>query len=506
METPYLSEPIAYRSILVESPLRVYGNNCIVDGGELFATLSSSDPYGINVQITPLTAIVSNTLVTISQICNLQLNLSSFDQFGLVFVLFHYTPCSTLGQNNNSIFYRLAYFGKDRLGLLPPVYVGEDEDKQDIVDVSSTILLGVLSFVKDPSTGYLIKLENVTPSRTKIESYIFNSRFLVTPDTELEVMPFDRVTDRLCALFYGQSGNTGGTGGSGQTGGSGGTGATGATGDTGATGPTPDVIPCRFYLHRQCDPEITWTIEHNFGEKYVIVQIVDENDKVILPKDIILSSKYHCEIQFGEKVAGYAMAICGPVNIFDATTFDTSSSLSGSSSGSGISINSSACQGPQGPQGPRGDLGPQGPAGPQGPPGLPGIPGRDGRDGCQGPPGPQGPKGDPGPQGPEGCPGPPAEISSTVLAQLLNAQMIPTTSIDGYNDVNSVLIHLKSLYDNILTDRAELWDRIGRLRYDNKVLMYLVKTLLSTTKTVPVFTKFSDELACSLQRMDFFRE
>ena len=75
--------------------------------------------------------------------------------------------------------------------------------------------------------------------------------------------------------------------------------------------------------------------------------------------------------------------------------------------------------------------------------------------GATGAQGVQGPKGDPGPQGPAGCPGPPAEISASVLAALIQAAMVPCSTINGRTDVNSALLYL---YDEVIRLTTELND------------------------------------------------
>ena len=463
MDINYTSQVIPYRSTFTESPLRIYGNNCIIDGGTLVGEIL--DPVANIVQVTfsPGEFILSNSLIILSQVYKLQLDLSPYTQFGTVLALLHFTACSSLSKN--SIFYRLAYFPKDRYGLYP--FVAGNSQDTDIVDDGNTILLGTFIFDKD-ADRHLTTFIQTTPTTELLPSYIFNPRYQVTEKTQLEVMPYDRLTDRMAKLTYNQTGGTGAVGlkgDKGETGGTGGTGETGGTGGTGAPAPTLDSTLARYYLHRQCTADSIWRVTHKFQQKYVHVQVIDIYDRLILPKEIIFLSPSEIEIYFGEEVAGYAVVISGPdPNADSASAAAVTAALASSvnapcpiiiNNTSGSNSNSGSEGGNTGAQGPRGDPGPQGPVGPQGVPGPQGIPGRDGRDGCQGPPGPQGPKGDPGPQGPAGCPGPPAEISASVLAALIQAAMVPCSTINGRTDVNSALLYL---YDQIIRLTTELND------------------------------------------------
>lgn len=522
MDTPYVSNPITYRSTMVESPLRIYGSNCIIDGGNLTGRVADKDECIAEITISPALFILSNSLIVLSESYPLQIDLSSYDANGYICALVHLTPCGQM--NKNTVVYRLAYMPESGKGLYPAVL--QEDDKEDLVDVGSTILIGTFRFHKDQDAK-LTHLVNNTPNRNKLISYVDNPIYQVSQMTQLEEMPFDRITDRLAKLLLGQTGGTGARGFKGDTGGTGSTGDTGARGTTGGTGGTGSTATTtRYYLHRQCQPDSIWTVQHKFNQKYVQVQVVDIYDKVVLPKEIVLKSPSECEILFGQEVAGYATIISAP-----KITEDEQNAASAAGAGTTICVNSNGQQGPQGAQGPRGDVGPQGPVGPQGIPGMPGPAGRDGRDGSQGPPGPQGPKGDPGPQGPAGCPGPPAEINAAVISQLLNAQMVPCSSIAGRTDVNSALLYLAGQLPNgtgstlpadVVTDeklkavttalsalQAQVnaqQNQINNLQSDNKVLMYIVKTLLTSTKTVLPITDFTPDLNESLKRMEYFKQ
>ena len=473
LDINYTSQVITYRSTFTESPLRIYGNNCIVEGGTLVGEILDPESCIVQVTFSPGQFILANSLIVLSDVYKLQLDLSAYTQFGIVLALLHFTACSSL--NKNSIFYRLAYFPKDRYGLYP--FVAGNSEDTDIVDNGNTILLG--TFVFDKNTDqHLSSFQQTTPTTELLPSYIFNPKYQVTEKTQLEVMPYDRLTDRMAKLVYNQTGGTGASGlkgDKGETGGTGGTGETGGTGGTGgtcATASTLDSTLARYYLHRQCTADSIWRVTHKFKQKYVHVQVIDIYDRMILPKEVVFLSPSEIEIYFGEEVAGYAVVISGPdPNADSASTNAVTAALASSSNTSHpIIINnttnsdSNLSGNNTGARGPRGDPGPQGPIGPQGVPGPQGIPGRDGRDGCQGPPGPQGPKGDPGPQGPAGCPGPPAEISASVLAALIHAGMVPCSSINGRTDVNSALLYLYNEIIKITTSITDIKSDIIQIK------------------------------------------
>ena len=441
----YLSDAMPYRSMMSESPLRIYGENCIIDGVELVGGLqdTTSNVYVVNFKSGQL--LMSNTLLTLSNVHSLELDLSPYSDNGIVVALAHYCPCT---QNNTSNFYyRLAYISSKGGDLLPLASAGGNTSNVDLVTQCATIVLGTFSFSKDVN-GNVISIVQTTPLRNLILSYINNPKITIS-STQFEIMPFDRLTDRLCRLMYGQTGGSGARGRTGGTGNHGNTGETGGVGHTGGSGGMGIPGAGKSYFHTQCSPDSIWTIAHSLEEKYVMVQCVDVYDQVIIPKSIKLISPSECRVTFGKEVAGYAVCIGGKRGGPAIGGTSTTSSASSSSSSTQICVSS----GTAGEQGPRGDIGPNGPPGPPGCPGMGGPPGRDGRDGCCGPIGPQGPKGDVGPPGSPGCPGAPGTINPAAVAAMISAQQIPCTNIAGRTDVNSALLYL---YDNSTPDPSTI--------------------------------------------------
>lgn len=435
----YITSAYPYKSVATESPLKIYGNNCIIDGGTFSVSLKDTTSNTIQVAINPGQFLMNNTHLVLTQIHNLDLDVSSFSDLGTVLVLGQYCPCTNLSLS--SFYYRLAYLSENGNQLLPIASLNSTSGS-DLCSTCQTLILGTINFSKNVA-GKVINVVDTTPLRTNVLSYINNPSLSVEGST-YEVMPFDRLTDRLCKLFYGQTGGTGSRGATGGVGISGGTGATGTVGITGGSGGTGISGAGKSYFHTQCTPDSIWTVTHELDEKYVVVECINTYDEVIVPKQIKFISPSECKISFGKEVAGYVICVGGRRG-GSAIGGDEESSSSTSSTTSTTSTCSQT--GASGSQGPRGDQGPSGPQGPPGCIGMPGIPGRDGRDGCVGPIGPQGPKGDPGPPGPPGCPGPPGQITPGMLASLLSAQQIPCTSIKGNSDVNSALIYLSDQVD-----------------------------------------------------------
>lgn len=434
----HITSPMAYRSMMSESPLRIYGNNCIVDGGELYGSLRDTTSNVLQVNINPAQLLMATTLLITSQTHTLDIDLGPYSDQGSVLVLAIFCPCSQ--KQNSTLQFRLAYRSIDGAELLPKVT--SDIDNVDIIEQCSSIVIGTFGFSKN-ADGQVIGIQQTTPLRSNINSYITNPVLNILTHN-YEVMPFDRLTDRISALVKGQTGGTGSSGARGPIGQTGGTGNTGGLGTSGGTGGTGIAGAGKSYFHTQCVPDSVWTISHELDEKYVVVQCMDTYDQVIIPKSIKMVSPSECKISFGKEVAGYAICIGGRRG-GPAIGGDSEYPSSGSSATTQICVSSPSDGGSQ-VQGPRGDPGPKGDPGPPGCVGTPGPPGRDGRDGCPGPIGPQGPKGDPGAPGSPGCPGAPGTVSPSSIAALLSAQQIPCTNIAGHNDVNSALLYLYDEY------------------------------------------------------------
>ena len=386
----HITPAMPYRSAASESPLRVYGQNCIINGGEFTCALKDNTSNIINVTISPGQFLLSNTLLVLNYNHSLDLDLTPYSDRGTVLVLAMYCPCSNLSLS--SFYYRLAYLSENGEQLLPP-FVSNSSSSTDLFETCSSLILGTVNFSKDLANVVFL-LDNKTPNRNEITSYIDNP-YIIINNNDYEVMPFDRLTDRLCKLMQDQRGGTGNTGSVGLSGGSGGTGFTGGSGGSGNTGGTGIPGAGKSYLHLQIQSDSIWKINHQLDEKYIMVQCINSNDEVILPKSIKFIDANLVLVDFGREIKGKAICIGGKRGGFAIGVSDSisSSNLDNISSITGLT----------GATGSRGDRGPQGIQGIQGPPGDPGSAGRDGRDGCCGPVGPRGPKGDPGAQGPPGC-------------------------------------------------------------------------------------------------------
>jgi hypothetical protein len=56
---------------------------------------------------------------------------------------------------------------------------------------------------------------------------------------------------------------------------------------------------------------ISWSFNHNFGDKYVMIQTFDTTDQMIIPESITLTNTTSSLITFTEAVAGYALGTIG---------------------------------------------------------------------------------------------------------------------------------------------------------------------------------------------------
>ena len=200
----YISEPVIYRSMLIESPLEVYGNNCIVEGANLTYDLDENKIF--QVTITPSIFVISNRLIKLSESYTVDLDCSiyNFDDSKLV-LLGHFVMCSNNSCTN--FLYRLAILSDKTHSLYPSVL---DSNNNDIVN-NPSILLGAFDVIRNEN-GEIISIENLTPDRKKALSYVTNPSYLVTPTKNLELMPFDRVTDRVAELIVFNTGGTGAQG------------------------------------------------------------------------------------------------------------------------------------------------------------------------------------------------------------------------------------------------------------------------------------------------------
>jgi hypothetical protein len=452
----YQTSIIPYKSGLGESPLRIYGNNCIVEGGTFISNLSSDNGNVLEVIISSGMYIMNNNLLVLSNNHKLDLDLSPYSSNGTIIVCAVYTSCSV--EYKSSFYYRIAYMSEDGNHILP-----NDSNFDMFAENNNIIILGTINFSKD-NNGQVINQFNTTPNRRNILSYIINPR-LIIKDFTYEVMPFDRVTDRLSELLYNQTGGTGGTGGMGVSGGTGGTGAIGMSGGTGGTGGMGVAGAGKSYLHIQCNADTTWTVNHDLEEKYLVVQCIDNDDKVIQPKNIQYISQSQLKVFFSEPISGHVICVGGrrggsAIGGDGPGTGGNSTSNGSSESSNGVNINVDSGPPIKGEKGDRGDPGPAGANGAVGPMGQIGPPGRDGRDGCQGPQGPRGPKGDPGPPGVAGCPGPPGEpanINRDMITSLITAKDIPASPIYNQTNIQDILNAYLAVFDNFYVEYVDCY-------------------------------------------------
>ena len=61
------------------------------------------------------------------------------------------------------------------------------------------------------------------------------------------------------------------------------------------------------YVHVEPTPTVTWTINHLLGSDAIVTQFYDDNDYLISPASVTLSSRDTCVATFGTAVSGYAI-------------------------------------------------------------------------------------------------------------------------------------------------------------------------------------------------------
>ena len=64
----------------------------------------------------------------------------------------------------------------------------------------------------------------------------------------------------------------------------------------------------KVYSHTQAVANTTWSINHNFGEKYVIAYAYDTLNNRIDGKTVLVDTN-NCNIVFDEPIDGYALII-----------------------------------------------------------------------------------------------------------------------------------------------------------------------------------------------------
>jgi len=95
----------------------------------------------------------------------------------------------------------------------------------------------------------------------------------------------------------------------GYPGAAGSSGTSGTSGVGGTSGTSGTSSSGNRYLHNQTSDSTSWNVVHNLGEKYVVVQVYDENDYFILPQDIHLDSTSEVTITFVENQKGSAIVL-----------------------------------------------------------------------------------------------------------------------------------------------------------------------------------------------------
>lgn len=66
-----------------------------------------------------------------------------------------------------------------------------------------------------------------------------------------------------------------------------------------------------MYVHIQDVAASTWTINHDLNTAYVIVQVFDGNNQMVLPEDITIVDANEVSVSFGVNAAGRAIVLSG---------------------------------------------------------------------------------------------------------------------------------------------------------------------------------------------------
>lgn len=383
----YISEKINYyQSFGVETPLSIYGTNCLISGGIIDYKLNNNI---FDFKISPLVCLIAKKLCKINFFYNISLDCSSFKDNGKILILLHYIL------NDERLIYRAAYLLPNQKILYPQV---TDSNDIDYVGKYPSIILGVFKFEKNQK-NQIVKTYNITPDRFNLRTYS-NPEEINFENQQLDVLPFDNVSKRISNLILNYTGGSGNTGNTGATGDKGNTGGTGKTGNTGSKGLLSRLTSSKYKVFKQTTPDSIWKIHHNFNELFVQVQTYNQFDKMIQPKEVKLINKNYLEIFFGTAIIGTATLLSGP---YSKDRDDIATRI--------IDIKKDTvdlyelAKKYTGGTGKTGDTGSMGDIGPNGFPGIMGqmgIPGRNGKDGCQGLPGNIGEDGPPGPTGEKG--------------------------------------------------------------------------------------------------------
>jgi hypothetical protein len=63
------------------------------------------------------------------------------------------------------------------------------------------------------------------------------------------------------------------------------------------------------YFHDQIAAAASWTVNHNLGEQYCIVEVIDDNDQTVIPSDITFDTTSTLTITFAVATSGHAVVI-----------------------------------------------------------------------------------------------------------------------------------------------------------------------------------------------------
>lgn len=75
------------------------------------------------------------------------------------------------------------------------------------------------------------------------------------------------------------------------------------------TGDKGDVGNSAVYMHTQTGAAIVWTVAHMLGEQYCSVEVIDNNDQTVIPKEINFIDSTSLTIVFTVATAGHAVVV-----------------------------------------------------------------------------------------------------------------------------------------------------------------------------------------------------
>ncbi len=109
-------------------------------------------------------------------------------------------------------------------------------------------------------------------------------------------------TEEAIVSYVATHGGGGGSGTSGTSGSSGDTGVSGTSGSSGTSGTNGTTVLTGGYTHTQLVDSTAWHVVHNLNSQFVNVEVIDSNNKAIIPGEIIFtdSSSLMILFEFGE--------------------------------------------------------------------------------------------------------------------------------------------------------------------------------------------------------------